>query len=704
MTRSVRKCRPFAKVPGNGFVTTLAGSEENISGLAHREKSPTRRQYAEALPYRRDIDGLRALAVLAVIAYHSFPDAVTGGFVGVDVFFVISGFLISSIIGDGLKSGAFSLRGFYAARIRRIFPALITVLGAVGLFGWYALLDSEYQQLGKHITAGAGFVSNLALWSESGYFDTDSALKPLLHLWSLGIEEQFYLFWPLIMWTAFKRSNGLMTVTVIIIALSFLFGLNLIHSDPVGAFYLPTARAWELLIGALLSYFRSGVSVGNSGSQVTAGPRREPINPSLISWFGLLCILAAIFTLDREVDYPGWLALLPTLGAAALIFAGPSAWPNRRILGNRLAVAIGLISYPLYLWHWPLLSFLRIIEPDATSAHRLVAVAMSFVLAWLTFRLVELPIRKKRAKPVALSFLMIVVAIIGYFCWSGGLKPWSASFGLEKIVNAPSQPDFPGVRLKPFGFNGREFFHQGGTARNTLFVGDSNVEQYYARIDKLLTEHPGTSRGIVYASSPGCPPIPNIRENNRRHWCYAFMKEAYEYSKDKSIDTVVIAANWYLYFSNSDPIFQYVYETDGKQGALGVGSAGSEKAYEELRKDISDLVHQGKKVYLVLNIPTGEELAPSNLVQRSLSRGFQIKESHFDRKRFVEMTGPVMLKLKEAATAGGATVINPVDVLCGDVVCPALTPDGRPIYRDKSHLRYEYVREHITFLDEAVPM
>ena len=205
--------------------------------------------------YRPDIDGLRAVAVLSVVAFHAFPEWIKGGFIGVDVFFVISGFLISTIIFENLDRGTFSFAEFYARRIKRIFPALIFVLSACLIFGWLSLLPEELNQLGKHILGGAGFVSNLVLWSESGYFDNSAETKPLLHLWSLGIEEQFYIVWPFLVWAAWKRKLNLFYVTLSLLVASFASNIWLIQANPVATFYSPLTRFWELLCGSLLALY-----------------------------------------------------------------------------------------------------------------------------------------------------------------------------------------------------------------------------------------------------------------------------------------------------------------------------------------------------------------------------------------------------------------------------------------------------------------
>jgi len=203
--------------------------------------------------YRSDIDGLPALAVISVVIFHAFAWLIPGGYAGVDVFFVISGYLITTNILNGLNESTFTIQGFYQRRVRRIFPALVTMLALVYAFGWLVLLATEYRQLGKHVGSGASFISNIILWQESGYFDTSSAVKPLTHLWSLGIEEQFYIVWPLLLWAIFKLRLHILTSTVVLAVVSFGFGLWSLNNDVVGAYYSPVNRFWELLIGAILA-------------------------------------------------------------------------------------------------------------------------------------------------------------------------------------------------------------------------------------------------------------------------------------------------------------------------------------------------------------------------------------------------------------------------------------------------------------------
>jgi peptidoglycan/LPS O-acetylase OafA/YrhL len=359
--------------------------------------------------YRPDVDGLRAIAVMLVLNFHAFPDAMPGGFIGVDVFFVISGFLITGIIARELELGRFSLLEFYNRRIRRIFPALIVVLGATLVLGWLWMLPAAFAQLGSDTFASAAFLANIALLLQSGYFDVESARKPLLHLWSLGIEEQFYLFWPLLLMLAVRLRMSVVAVAALLGIGSFLLNVVLIGSNPIAAFYLPFTRAFELLVGAVLAC--GWINVDHSSA---ASDRR--------AFAGVALIAAAAIFLDSHSAFPGWWAVLPVAGTALLLSA-PGAWVNRVVLASPPLVWIGLISYPLYLWHWPLLVFGAAIKfGPLTLPERELILLASALLAWATYRFVETPFRfglPSRRKMFSLGAGMAMMAVAGVAVISG---------------------------------------------------------------------------------------------------------------------------------------------------------------------------------------------------------------------------------------------------------------------------------------------
>ena len=364
---------------------------------------------------RRDIDGLRGIAVLLVLAYHALPKHVRGGFIGVDVFFVISGFLISGILLKDIENNSIRFVDFYRRRVRRIFPALMLVLVASLVFGWLFLLADEYQQLGKHAMGAAAFISNFMLWREVGYFDNDAATKPLLHLWSLGVEEQFYLVYPLMLWLAWKCRLRLLPTMAAIALLSFGSSFVGVQSNAGRNFFSPQTRFWELMIGSLLACgYRSVALLKHSHSSPGHSERRLY---HFISTLGLLAIGIGAFWIVTDDGYPGFVALAPTIGAACLIAAGSNSWVNKFILSNRVLVGFGVISYPLYLWHWPILSFLRILSGRTPSGTIVAsAVLTSIVLAWATTKFVERPLRfggMGNFKAVCLVFVSLSVGYAG---------------------------------------------------------------------------------------------------------------------------------------------------------------------------------------------------------------------------------------------------------------------------------------------------
>lgn len=365
--------------------------------IAHREGEPP--------GYRPDIDGLRAVAVLSVIGYHFAPATFNAGFVGVDIFFVISGYLISGIILAALQAGTFSVAQFYGRRVRRIFPALLVVLLACLAAGWWVLYADEYRQLGRHVGAGAGFFSNVVLWAETGYFDAAAETKPLLHLWTLAVEEQFYLVWPLILAYLCKASGARARTTLALLLASLAAGIYATQGSQAAAFYLPLFRFWELMAGALLA-------------QLPGAQARSRTEAHWRSVAGVALLAACYAVIRPDSSFPGWRATLPVLGAFLLISAGPEAWFNRRVLSNRLLVGIGLISFPLYLWHWPLLSFFRILGNDAplTGARATALLAASMALAWLTYVALERPVRTGghgRVKALGFAGAMVVAGGLG---------------------------------------------------------------------------------------------------------------------------------------------------------------------------------------------------------------------------------------------------------------------------------------------------
>jgi len=482
---------------------------------------PTERSLLPDQDYRADIDGLRAVAITLVVAYHLQDSLIPAGFVGVDVFFVISGFLITRMIVDGLERESFSLTSFYARRIRRIFPALIVVLAATWLIGWQRLLPEDFDELGRQILAGAAFSSNLLNYSEAGYFDAPAATKPLLHLWSLGVEEQFYLAMPLLLIVAVRRGVSLAWGLGLTAALSFAGSIVLVGYSQPAAFYLPFTRFWELLIGGGLAYATTHWSWHIRLWQ-TKSLQREPL-----SLIGIALIIAAA-CLSRAAEFPGWWAVLPVLGSALVIAAGPATLINRA-LSTRPAVALGLISYPLYLWHWPLLVLLH--NPDSRG-HWIIL--LSVFLAAGTYLLVERPARWLRLPRVAVTSLIGMAVIV---LFAGAATQTDGMPGRFK-------PPIPEVFLpvpRPV------FYPPDDDARNVagpkvLLWGDSHAAHLNPGFIAIRAAQP--IRLFHEAFTEDCNPLQSRPETQR---CMDALASSKRHVAALQPDIIVVSALWSLY-------------------------------------------------------------------------------------------------------------------------------------------------------------
>ena len=487
--------------------------------------------------YRPDIDGLRAIAVMLVVGFHAFPEAMPGGFVGVDVFFVISGFLITGIIVRELDQQRFSLLTFYGRRIRRIFPALIVVLCVTLVLGWLWMLPAAYAQLSADVFASAAFFSNIALLLQSGYFDVESAKKPLLHLWSLGIEEQFYLFWPLILMLVARLRLGILAAASVIGIASFVLNVAPIGSNPVATFYLPFTRAWELLAGAALACSWGRVSQTGPASNLRAAA-------------GILLIAVAAVVLDTKSAFPGWWAAMP-VGGAALLLSAPAAWGCRHLLASVPLARVGLISYPLYLWHWPLLVFFALIKfAPLTLLERGLIVALSFALAWLTYRFVETPFRSGGPNPlkiVGLGAGMVLVAAAGAVVVQGRGFDFRLPPEIRQMANVPTQASQWRVHECLLDLSREMSFADSCVDRDrrplVLVWGDSTAA---ALLPGLRKAQQTRDFGIAQFTSSSCPPALNTDVASTPN-CRAINDKVLALARQIRPDIVLLHSTWDRY-------------------------------------------------------------------------------------------------------------------------------------------------------------
>jgi peptidoglycan/LPS O-acetylase OafA/YrhL len=486
----------------------------------------------ERVAYRADLDGMRAVSISLVVGYHALPWLVPGGFVGVDVFFVISGFLITRIILTEAKAGTFSLMKFYSRRIRRIFPALIVVLAVTYMIGWFILLPDGFSRLGENVAAGVAFVSNLFLLRQNGYFASEATENPLLHLWSLGIEEQFYIFWPPILLMIFgsRRRHFWM---IAIAAVSFGASLMIFFGYKESSFYSPISRAWELLAGGIIAHrFVDWPEIER---------QRFARLDNVLAITGILAIIGAAIGLNENSLFPGIFASLPVLGAA-LIIISPNSFVNRILLSNPPTVFLGRISYPLYLWHWPLLVYLGTIRNGVPNFLEIwVTVILAVVLSWLTFHFVEIPVRRQPNAVLRLAFGLIAVGAVGIVTYAASGFAFRFSPQIRDIAQLPPQSN-AGFRdtcflQAPGAHFGPECIEEGD--KPLLFLwGDSTAAALYPGLKKAE----GTLRfRLARFAAPACAPILSAGSNAR---CDEVNDIAFDFLRSSKPDIVLLHAMW----------------------------------------------------------------------------------------------------------------------------------------------------------------
>ena len=573
------------------------------------------------IPSRADIDGLRGLAVLMVIIYHTFPNWVKagnygqGGFIGVDIFFTISGFLITSIILKNITNKSFSFISFCKGRIKRIFPALLIVLVGCLIFGWFTLFSDEYMALGKHVAASSLFSNNFLLWTESGYFDSQSEIKPLLHLWSLGIEEQFYIVWPFFIWFLYKLNKNLLWSFLVVFLISFSFHLNSLYLKNTSlAFYMPHLRLWELVSGACLAYFLIAADRSVSYFNVPKVKllneyfnKNNLINISAIA--GLFLIIAGAVVISKHNFFPGWWALLfPVTGTLLIINATNEAWLNKHLLSNKLLVWVGIISYPLYLWHWPLLSFAHILENDTPSRPlRMLAILLAFIFAWATYYFVEKPIRNdKKNFTLILLLVMSFLGLTGYAIYKNkGIKTRSAEKFLltnkfyTKTTDAPYRESCAKLTQENYPDDWCNIGSSQNKKPEILLIGDSHAAAYSTMFKSFSLNRP--LKPYIEFGRGQCPSLLNYGPA----YCKKITADVFKYIRDnKQISIIVLAANWPAYINGKDYDWINYNET-------------SKNFKQSFITTLQKLQGMNKKIIVFLTVPMNQN--PKNCVTRPIS-------------------------------------------------------------------------------------
>lgn len=628
------------------------------------------------LVYRRDIDGLRALAILPVVLYHFGFAGFSGGFVGVDVFFVISGYLITSIIWRECQAGRFSLVDFWARRARRILPSLFAMMFAVLVAGWFWLTPDDYSELGRSARYQAFFGSNFFFMRGHGYFDPVSAVQPLLHTWSLAVEEQFYLVFPLLIVMLSSRLQRWRQVLAGLAIVSFALSAWALHKHPQAAFYMLPMRAWELLLGSLLAF----------------APAGRPLPKALyqsVSALGLIAVVAAVVSFNGHTLFPGPAALLPTMGAVALI------WANGRhptfvggLLSSKPLVGIGLISYAWYLWHWPVIVFANYLAFDQLGmAARFGLLLGSAVLGYASWRWIEAPFRQRRwlasqrSMLCAAAVTMLVLVFVGQWVRSSEGVPSRLSSQALRYAGAGTwkagQADCLYDRHL---LSAQSLCHFGPAQPPRVMVwGDSHTT---ALTPAFRDQAQRSGVSLVLAGHSACPPIVG---KNRERVCDEFNEEAQRLVAQPQIQDVVLAAHWSLY-------------TEGDENgdtSLMIHAPGAREANvpyarqflaDGLRGRVKMLRQAGKRVWLVKEAPEHQVDIAQRLARMTMqgkpTAGFGRAKSQRDsRQAYIDQ-----LFAELSHDDKEVRVLDPAALLCSDGQTCIAESHGEALYRDTNHL------------------
>ena len=610
--------------------------------------------------YRREIDGLRAVAVVPVILFHAGFPLFSGGFIGVGVFFVISGYLITSILVAEREAGVFSIARFYERRARRILPALLVVMFVCVPIAWFTMLPSDVSDFTNSVVAVSAFSSNFLFWKTSGYFDTANELKPLLHTWSLAVEEQYYLLFPVLLvlfWNLGRRR--MMALFAVLGVISLVMAQRLSTTQPATAFYLLPTRGWELLVGVL-----TALHFQNKPDTTVAGTKAIPWE-ELMGVLGFALITYAVFAFDRQTPFPGVYALIPTVGTALLILFASQRTLVGKLLGCGPLVGIGLISYSAYLWHQPLFAFVRyksVETPDALTLNLLSLLA--FAMAYVSWRYVEQPFRRRLSKGALFRSL-------------GASYAAMLSLAAAMFVFLPRQYD--GVAIAPINAYGGERFEWDGrdakSPRTVSYVlyGDSHARQYLGALNELANERDFSLSWMLHPACMSLPGIVNIYSAETRESCVKMLQTLQEKLGDSKSDLIVA----YRWSKNLERV-------NGEK--LGFVEK-SQTAQDELLSSLAQLRHwlpPERRLIVIGNVPTTNLIKEGGYLKCLVKRGAAACPALFPAKdgelfRFNR-------RLRRFAQRSPNTLfLNPYDALCSQNRC--LVRSGEKlIYSDHAHL------------------
>jgi peptidoglycan/LPS O-acetylase OafA/YrhL len=610
----------------------------------------------DLMNFRKDINGLRAIAVIAVVLFHFNAAWVPGGFAGVDVFFVISGYLMTSIIFRGIEKENFSIYRFYVARANRIIPALAVLCLFLFIFGWFFLSPIDYRTLGSHVASSLTFVSNIVYWRESGYFDVSSHSKWLLHTWSLSVEWQFYIIYPifLVFMRKYLTLRAMKTTLFYATILGFVFCVVATAKWSNPSYYLLPTRAWEMMMGGLAFLYPFSIKESKK---------------KFIEWTGLFLIIGSYFFISKENAWPGYLALFPVLGTFLVIQAQNN---NSFIMGNVILQKIGTWSYSIYLWHWPLVVVIYYF-----SLHELyvyLGLALSVLLGFISNRYIEkIKFRNDfinafqylKCKPVYMALCLSLVGG-GIFQQSGFL--FRVSDELQKMnVSAIESIDdlaYPSPNLTIL--NKKLRFIKGKSDKNILFIGASHIEHTYPYVEALKSDY-----NIYYLTQTGCFISPSFSRSDKSCTGIQEYREIIEKIKFDKIVTSIYFINGYL-------------PEQGRKNALAV-------RISEYNDFLRYAKSKSKQVFVILGEPDGPEFDPLTSIRKNLNKYINVLEV---REDYTEHN----YAIKQLDELNNVIVIDPIDFLCSDI-CQVMDENYNYYYKDDSHMRPWYAIKALTYLN-----
>jgi peptidoglycan/LPS O-acetylase OafA/YrhL len=645
--------------------------------------------FTPALHYRPDIDGLRALAVLSVVLFHAGLGC-PGGYIGVDIFFVISGFLITSIIQKKLQDGTFVMSHFWEKRIRRIMPALTVVIFFIIAAAAFSFYPTTFEDFGKELIAQSTLTSNFYFWQQDGYFAAPSESQALLHTWSLAVEEQFYFVFPIILTWLFARKNSslkktLISISVILVA-SFTWSCIGVYKYPAATFFLLPARAWEMMLGAFIALYKPAKAWGYKKC-------------SFISWAALMTIALCIYQYDALVTFPGIAALPPCIAAAALIFCNQkSLTAPAKLLSLRPFVFVGKISYSFYLWHWPFIVFANYTAVDTLSAStRWEIVCGSFIIAILSWKFVENPCRSDKVfsrKQVLLGFYIITLLFItsGLVIYKG--KGWEQRFSNTVLEQAKSGDQYIKIKtLQHLRSTGSPptipFEFSKDTTLPILLWGDSHATYTIPAFEYLCEQY---SASVYVATRAGVPPILGCSRKSRVDM-YEYNNSVLKFIEDEKINNVVLVCRWSAY-ALGDGKRKTPSLIDADNSELSSQAVFSSRLAETVQR-LNDL---GVHVWILKQVPE-QEIDPPRIIANSIrfnhfysERGIPLAH-HTKRQNFVN-------SVIEMLASDQVTVLDPTNTFLSKKEVCLFSLDGKSLYRDHNHLS-RYGAEQIAPLFNA---